>query len=542
MRKQILLTLASVAAIAASAAVPTLRTGREWLEIRHDGRRHSYAWVVNPQIAVDSLESSARTVTFISDIDTINITGLDIYQSADFVVVTASGDTAVTRVVRIPEVLYENPPVRLRRQDGSVRLSREQASFDLDALKYALSQIHPDIYSVVGQEKLLTAFNDAKRSLPDSLTTIDLYRIAAPLVSMIGDGHTCLGVPYNDLFTKELKRLPLSVTPEIDMSLTARSSLDSIIPAGSKILSINDITASDMLDAMLPFVSGERRHFKISRINYYFSALFEMLYGGKEHYSVRYVAPGSKKEQTALLPAVDWEQLKARVRSSAGQAARREPYSYSIRGNGKIAVMEFNQCVNPAGMKNLCDSMFADLRSRGIRKLIIDVRDNGGGNSQVGDVLLRYIARKPFIQFSKSLVRISPMTARMTGRYDGCPRIDFSTTQDEYYIRPYDADNGHFDGEVVLLTSHNTFSSASSFAWAFKEAGAGKTIGEETGGMNVCYGDILTWRAPVSGIPCTISYKRFWQMNADENDIHGALPDVAVPADKALDKALRMLK
>lgn len=39
----------------------------------------------------------------------------------------------------------------------------------------------------------------------------------------------------------------------------------------------------------------------------------------------------------------------------------------------------------------------------------------------------------------------------MTGRYDGCPRIDFSTTQDEYYIRPYDADNGHFDGEVVLL-------------------------------------------------------------------------------------------
>ena len=95
---------------------------------------------------------------------------------------------------------------------------------------------------------------------------------------------------------------------------------------------------------------------------------------------------------------------------------------------------------------------------------------------------------------------------------------------------------------MVLLTSHNTFSSASSFAWAFKEAGAGNTIGEETGGMNVCYGDILTWSAPVSGIPCTISYKRFWQMNADENDIHGALPDVAVPADKALDKALRMLK
>lgn len=41
---------------------------------------------------------------------------------------------------------------------------------------------------------------------------------------------------------------------------------------------------------------------------------------------------------------------------------------------------------------------------------------------------------------------------------------------------------------------------------------------------------------------CGISYKRFWQMNAEEDDIHGAIPDIAVKAEDALDTALQYIK
>lgn len=67
-------------------------------------------------------------------------------------------------------------------------------------------------------------------------------------------------------------------------------------------------------------------------------------------------------------------------------------------------------------------------------------------------------------------------------------------------------------------------------------------IGEETGGMNVCYGEILGYALPVSKMVCGISYKRFWQMNAEEDDIHGAIPDIAVKAEDALDTALQYIK
>ena len=60
--------------------------------------------------------------------------------------------------------------------------------------------------------------------------------------------------------------------------------------------------------------------------------------------------------------------------------------------------------------------------------------------------------------------------------------------------------------------------------------------------MNVCYGDVLNYRLPVSGLWCSLSYKRFWQFRANENDIHGTIPDVAVPATEAMDAAMKLIK
>ncbi|MBD5318511.1 MAG: hypothetical protein HDR85_02090 [Bacteroides sp.] len=60
--------------------------------------------------------------------------------------------------------------------------------------------------------------------------------------------------------------------------------------------------------------------------------------------------------------------------------------------------------------------------------------------------------------------------------------------------------------------------------------------------MNVCYGDILMYRLPVSNLSTSISFKRFWELRADENDIHGTLPDVTVPSADALDRAMELIK
>lgn len=92
-----------------------------------------------------------------------------------------------------------------------------------------------------------------------------------------------------------------------------------------------------------------------------------------------------------------------------------------------------------------------------------------------------------------------------------------------------------FNGKVWLLVSHHSFSTAASFAWTFKEFGMGTVVGEEAGGMNVAYGDVVTYKLPQSGIYLSVSFKRFWLHGADERNIHGAMPDIEVSSDNALD-------
>lgn len=82
----------------------------------------------------------------------------------------------------------------------------------------------------------------------------------------------------------------------------------------------------------------------------------------------------------------------------------------------------------------------------------------------------------------QTYVRITPTTKRLGIGDNMAPGIYFSPEDSTNFEEPL-PDTGRFAGKVYLPTSHTTFSSASSFAWAFKEFGCGVVIGEETGKM-----------------------------------------------------------
>lgn len=519
--------------------VLTLRTGVDAIDMVLDGVSYKGGWRVMPEINPDILETPAAEVKFISDVDSI-IVRLGEWKSMDFNILTQKGDTAHVRVRRVSASSFDNPDPKLLEVASSGNLSKEQAQFDIEALMYTLNQVHPNIFAVCGQAELMGAVNEAIKSLPDSVSPVELYRLVAPVVSMIGDGHTTLAFPYNSFFTYETERMPVFVSVMSDNTLECTSSLDSIIPRGAKILSINGMKSADILESMMKFVSGEKRHYKLSQLDYPFQALYMMLYPAKE-YAVEYLPKGSKKAWTHTFPSVKWEEIRKRC-PSTGKGGRHDAYSFEIDRKNNVAVMDFRSFDKPERMKQFADSMFTALRNEGIGNLIIDVRNNSGGNSNVGDVLLRYISPVPFDQIDKMFVKVTPTTAKLMGDTSIPQMLKFHTSSPSEFIQPRSAEEGHYNGNVYLLTSNKTFSSAGLFAWTFKECGVGKVIGEETGGMGVHFGDILGYELPVSKLFCSVSYKRFWQMNADENNNHGTIPDVAVPADEALDAAMKLIK
>lgn len=515
-------------------------TGTDRVHLYLDGKEMTGGWRVSPKLNPDILETTAAEVVFTSDRDTLVIDNLREWESFDFIMLTNEGDSARVRINRNATNPFENPNPKLLKVADSGKLFKEQAEFDIDALIYGLSQVHPDIFSVCKQEDLFRAVNNAKLSLPDSVSTMQLYQATAPIVALIGDGHTNLMFPTKSVFTKELKRFPVYVDILTDGSLICTSSLDSVIGRGDKILSINNISADSIVKAMLPFVSGERLHFKMSRIDSMFSSLFQMLYAS-DKYDVTFQPKGTKKNISHTFPATTWDEIKKRCPSTKS-GKKFANYSYSIDSINNVAIMDFREFSDMDKMEHFADSMFTDLAARQISNLIIDIRNNGGGHSGVGDVLLRYISPEPFVQMDKALIRITPLTAKLMGEDGIEPIFTLQVADSAHYIHPRSVKEGHYSGNVYLLTSNKTFSSAGSFAWTFKECSMGKVIGEETGGMNVCYGDIVRYTLPISKLSTSISFKRFWQLRADENDIHGTLPDIAVPASTALDEALRHIK
>ncbi len=422
---------------------------------------------------------------------------------------------------------------------AALKLDRQEALDDIDALVYGISNVHPDMFSECPQVDFFRAVARLKDSIKDSIGIEELYLGASPIVAMLGDGHTHLLLPEEYVFGDSEMFMPLSVVVGQDNTLHIVWSSDDAIPPGSVIFTVNGITADSIIKSMIPLQSGERDQFKLMRINNDFTGLFKMLYPADE-YSVTYRSEGGDTVSEAILSAAPWVKIKSHF-SCEDTDPQQQPYSYTIDVARNVAVMDFRAFSDERYMKQFADSMFSELRERKIGNLIIDLRENGGGNSLVGDILLKYISSHPFTQMDRILVRVTPFTARLLNAPNLTPMFQLNEVSPAEYIQPLTTAEGHYDGNVYLLTSSKTFSAAASFAWTFSQCGIGTIIGEETGGMNVCYGDKVWYRLPHSGLECGISFKRFWLLRADESAIHGALPDIPVSAPTALTTALSII-
>lgn len=518
----------------------TIKADGSSLKMAFNGLLSKGNWDIDPSANPDVLTTTSGSVTFMSGIDTLAVT-LDEWAHRDIIVLTAEGDSAHVRINRRAANPYENPDPELLKRAPSGLLSSEQAKFDLNALFYTISEVHPDMYSEVGQSELHSAIKRASDNMTDSISVEELYKIAAPIVAKIGDGHTNLFFPTYAVFKKDTERIPVWMQVESDRTITVDRSLDSIIPKGAKVLKINGKTADRIVDELLPYVSGETEHFRLSRLDDLRPFIHMSM--PADFYKIEYVAPGTTEVRSYTFPALTPPEYMSRVPAHRKSDSSGEPYTFRIDETEKVGIMDFRSFDDQGKMRVFADSMFATLRKQGIRDLIIDIRQNGGGASAVGDILLRYFTPRSFIQMEKALIRITPTTQRLM-RYGGDvqPGIYYNVITEDKFHKPLSREKGFYDGKVWLLTSNKTFSSAASFAWASQVFGGAVLIGEEAGGMNISFGDVLWYHLPASGITCGISYKRFWMYNADEKAIHGAIPEYQVPQDQAMNKALQLIK
>lgn len=179
------------------------------------------------------------------------------------------------------------------------------------------------------------------------------------------------------------------------------------------------------------------------------------------------------------------------------------------------------------------DKMDADLKQHHIRKLVVDMRYNGGGNSMLGDQLLQYlgvdtdsiIKYKTFVRKSDFLFKCMPKFYVSSKSKSG----ELVLMEDFENLPFLPKIKNHFEGKVIFIQGQNTFSSANYLLTTIKDNHLFTIIGTPTSQKPTCFGDVLPVELPFTGTKGYISHSFFERPDVSRNEEDCLYPDFHIP-------------
>jgi len=425
----------------------------------------------------------------------------------------------------------------------SQSFTKEQVTDDIDFAVKMLEDVHPDPYSIISKEDFYRKVDSMKKMLPEIVSDKDASKTFGKIYALIKDGHTRKELSFNF----PVKFLPYKFKIMDERIFVARNfGYRNLIPIGSEIISINGKSSQQYLQEISHLFSWDNISFRNISLQY---PILYSLWDDCRNYKVTYKTPEGKTK--SIRTSGGLFSLLQLSKGELGQLGIRSNYQYKSISDS-IAYIEFNSFTDLEQFKIFLDSTFTAIKKENVKHLIIDIRQNGGGNSSLGDELMQYISKKDFIQFETTFVKISDelMNKKRLEHIDSAERKVGTIYRSDAPLIELRDNPLRFTGKSYLLVGGNTFSSASSFTSAFQCFEVGAIIGSETGGLTVCFGDVYSFKLPETNFNMGISYKKFYQA-CGKDDRRGIIPDYIVENtieddlksfDRVLDFTLDLIK
>ena len=445
----------------------------------------------------------------------------------------------------------------------STKFSKKELNEDFSFLISSIEGTHPNPYTIISKAKFEKQVKKVKENFKDSLTLKEYYRLVSPLVASLQDGHTRLLFPGKKILNQDDYLFPFIVKSSIDKPyLKITEHIDSAynkIPVGAEILSINKLSSKNIIHKIIENTSGESNSYRLKMGTDFsmFSILLSAYYDFNQNdFDIVYRYNG--KTSRIKVDAITIPEMNEIFKKKANTQTKKEEvkdYDFHLKPEIKTAIITFNYMTDQKSFQEFLKDSFLKIKENNIENLIIDIRENGGGNSALGNDLLQYISPVPFSQYKETIIKYSQLQKDFYKLY--CEK-DSNNCNTYNYIK--NKSNGTFDtisnissttpnpinnrfiGDIYLLTSTKTYSSAMNFAQTFKHYKIGEIIGEETGGWIVSYGDYIPTELPNTKLKLNISTKKFYTIGTTNKDLHGVIPDEKVPAKDALTNVLNKIK
>lgn len=463
-------------------------------------------------------------------------------------------------------------PQRAQLHDTLVPPAQLKADFAM--FRNLLTKFHPDPYRFISKEKLDAYLDGIGRKLDKPMHVIAFYRLLYPAVDLLGCSHSDLLM--RDDILDSLKKEPIFYPGAFFyVGDTAVSGLGycGSFPQGARLLSINRVPISQLTRSLEPYIITEgneevsqKRMLRNTLAFKYYWAFGDI---GQEISSC-------SLDKDSLGP--DTVYCRAQTfKDCAGISYGMQLFDYDFRRIDSLqaAVLSIhtfalNQPYQQAHFKRFLENSFDLIQYHHVKKLILDLRGNGGGQNDLRSTLLSYLCDTTTALCSEAWARTDtfPYKSCYAYQFGGESPQDLNAVMKKnyerrgdgrYYLRPdsierYEPKKNRFRGELLVLADAETGSSAAELAAFLQCTRRGTLIGENCNGY---YGGNSSFymaccRLPGSGIVVQVPLVRNSILPAGYAGKSGVIrPDIPVPltksdfihsTDAAMNKAIALLK
>ncbi|WP_274474313.1 S41 family peptidase [Mangrovimonas aestuarii] len=415
------------------------------------------------------------------------------------------------------------------------KFSEEEVLKDLKFLSKSLKEAHYNVYAYTTKQVFDSIYLAVKSSIPkDSMSLLEATNIFQRLISAVNNGHTEIDFPgqsYGEYAYSGGTVFPLEIAFENNIPLVRKNfSGNDSIKIGSEVLSINGQSMSKILSEIYPQISAERIYFKNAKIELYsFPRYYWQVFGRQDTFDVEIKTDkGIKKYVLKAINLIeDYEAKRTEVLNA----------QMTLKFHGRTAYLNPGHFSgDEQGYRKFIDSSFVEISNRKSTSIIIDLRNNSGGDNSFSDYLVAYIANKPFKWNSKFTLKTSQFLKDHVRRNNDTTKTYFQEILghkngeiyeyefDEY--KPQTIQN-RFTGKVFVLVNRQSHSQAALTAAQIQDHKFGVIVGEETGDYASLYASQFQYRLPNTGIQVKVSKGYIVRVNGSTEE-QGVIPDILI--------------
>ncbi len=371
------------------------------------------------------------------------------------------------------------------------KISKDQAKADLKFCYDALKTAHPSVFRYTKENEFDNIYKFLDARLIDSVTVSDFTEIASVLVATTRCVHTNVTTGYKRK-TTSVFNLNFVIHQN---KLYARGFANSSDTALYRIMSINKIPSIEIVDRMMMMRSGDGfgQNFTEAYFSRNFNTFYNIFYDSPETASIVFVNGSAEKEikvertkkYNVKFKMFDWEGATVLDTMKSAKLLKLK----NIPDTRILRVSAFKK-----KNTNFYKKIFADMQRDSVKQLVIDLRNNPGGNIYHAFLLLNNLIDRDIYMYSeRRKSKVMPYlsfkgkTQYLLGLflYDVIPTGQRWNDDNgkKYYRNSYKTLNtAKYKPKVFVITDGISVSASSLVASYLKYYYGAEIIGSESGG------------------------------------------------------------